>query len=34
MIYYLKGTVEIKKDSFIIIDVNGIGYKVFMNERR
>ncbi len=30
MIYYLKGTVEIKKDSFIIIDVNGIGYKVFM----
>lgn len=30
MIYYLKGTIEIKKDSFIIIDVNGIGYKVFM----
>ena len=30
MIYYLKGTIEIKKESFIIIDVNGIGYKVFM----
>lgn len=30
MIYYLKGTIEIKKDSYVIIDVNGIGYKVFM----
>ena len=30
MIYYLKGTIEIKKESYIIIDVNGIGYKVFM----
>ncbi len=32
MIYNLKGTVELKKESFIIIDVNGIGYKVFMPE--
>ena len=30
MIYYLNGTIEIKKDSYIIIDVNGIGYKVSM----
>ena len=32
MIYNLKGTVELKKESFIIVDVNGIGYKVFMPE--
>ncbi len=32
MIYYLKGTIEIKKEGYIIIDVNGIGYKVFMSD--
>lgn len=32
MIYHLNGIVELKKESFIIVDVNGIGYKVFMPE--
>lgn len=32
MIYHLKGTVDVKKDSYIIIDVNGMGYKVSMPE--
>ena len=32
MINYLKGKVELKKDSFIVIDVNGIGYKVSMSD--
>ena len=30
MINHLKGVVEAKKENYIIIDVNGIGYKVFM----
>lgn len=32
MIYHLKGTIELKKENFVIIDVNGIGYKVSMPE--
>ncbi len=32
MIAYLKGIVEIKKHEYIVIDVGGIGYKVFMPE--
>lgn len=32
MIAYLKGNIEIKKKDHIIIEVNGIGYKVFMPE--
>lgn len=32
MINHLKGTIEIKKDSYIVIDVNGVGYKVSMTE--
>lgn len=32
MISYLKGIVEIKKQEYIVIDVGGIGYKVFMPE--
>lgn len=32
MIAFLKGKVEIKTNSFIVIDVNGIGFKVFMTE--
>ncbi len=32
MIYNLKGTVELKKESYVVIDVNGIGYKVSMPE--
>ncbi len=29
MIYYLKGKVEIKEEKFAVIEVAGIGYKVF-----
>lgn len=32
MIAFLKGKVEFKTNSFIVIDVNGIGFKVFMTE--
>lgn len=32
MIAYLKGNIEIKKKDHVIIDVNSIGYKVFMPE--
>ncbi len=32
MIAFLKGKVEIKTNSFIVIYVNGIGFKVFMTE--
>lgn len=32
MIAFLKGTVEAKGNGFIIIEVNGVGYKVFMTE--
>ena len=32
MINHLKGTIEVKKDSYVIIDVNGIGYKVSMTD--
>ncbi len=30
MINHLKGTVEVKKEGYIVIDVNGVGYKVSM----
>ncbi len=29
MIYYLKGKIIIKEDDYLVIDVNGVGYKVF-----
>ncbi len=32
MINHLKGTIELKKDNYIVIDVNGIGYKVSMSD--
>lgn len=32
MINHLKGKIELKKDSYIVIDVNGIGYKVSMSD--
>ena len=32
MINHLKGIIETKKENYIIIDINGIGYKVFMPE--
>ena len=30
MIAYVKGTLDTKTDTFVIIDVQGIGYKIFM----
>lgn len=32
MIAYIKGILEVKTSGYIIIDVSGIGYKVFMSE--
>lgn len=32
MISYIKGILEIKSKDYIVIDVGGIGYKVFMSE--
>lgn len=32
MIAYLKGTIIIKKEKYIILDVNGVGYKVFISK--
>ena len=32
MISHLKGIIEVKKDSYIVIDVNGVGYKVSMSD--
>lgn len=33
MISYLQGKIILKKDKFIIIEVGGIGYKVFLNKQ-
>jgi len=33
MISYLRGKLIFKKDKFVIIDVNGIGYKVFLSKK-
>lgn len=31
MISYLKGSLEVKNIDYVIIDVGGIGYKVYMS---
>jgi len=33
MISYLQGKIILKKDKFIILDVNGVGYKVFLSKK-
>lgn len=33
MISYLNGQLIVKKEKFIIIDVNGVGYKVFLSKK-
>jgi len=33
MISYLDGKIIIKKDKFIILDVNGVGYQVFLSKK-
>ena len=30
---YIKGTLEMKFDNYVVIDVGGLGYKVFMGEK-
>lgn len=32
MIAYLKGTLEVKQEEYIVIDVDGVGYKVYMSK--
>ena len=32
MLAYIKGTLEMKSKNFLVIDVGGLGYKVFMSE--
>ena len=32
MLAYIKGTLEMKMTGYIVIDVCGLGYKVFMSE--
>ena len=32
MFAYIKGILEVKTKGYIVIDVNGIGYKIFMSE--
>lgn len=33
MLAYIKGTLEMKFENYIVIDVGGLGYKVFMSEK-
>jgi len=33
MIYYLQGTIILKKEDFIVLDVNGVGYKIFASKK-
>ena len=32
MLAYIKGSLEIKSNNYVVIDVGGLGYKVFMSE--
>ena len=32
MFAYIKGSLEIRTRGYIVIDVNGVGYKIFMSE--
>ena len=33
MISYLKGTVVFKREKFIVLDIHGVGYKVFVSQK-
>lgn len=33
MISYLEGKIILKKEKFIVLDVNGVGYKVFLSKK-
>ena len=32
MLAYIKGTLEMKMTGYVVIDVGGLGYKIFMSE--
>ena len=32
MLAYIKGTLEMKMTGYVVIDVGGLGYKVFMSD--
>ena len=32
MFAYIKGSLEMKSSGYIVIDINGLGYKVFMSQ--
>lgn len=32
MFAYIKGSIELKSKNYIVIDINGLGYKIFMSE--
>ena len=33
MIYFIKGTLEYKEDKFVVINCNGVGYRIFVSPR-
>lgn len=33
MLAYIKGSLEMKFDNYVVIDVGGLGYKIFMSEK-
>ena len=33
MIAYIKGNLEMKFENYVVVDVGGIGYKIFMSEK-
>ena len=32
MFAYIKGNLEVKTNGYVVIDVNGIGYKIFVRD--
>ena len=32
MFAYIKGALELKSNGYIVIDINGLGYKIFMSQ--
>ena len=32
MFAYLKGSLEVKTTGYVVVETNGIGYKIFMSE--
>lgn len=33
MFAYIKGSLEIKTDTYVVVDVGGVGYKIFMHQK-